>query len=300
MAKRERDIYRIGIKNLWIWLADQFKSPGTILNRKAWGVFSVYSHLRRSDRKAKKVFATKDKALKEAEVLGKRHDAHFSVYKCLYCDGWHVAKDAMKKVEQAEGHFDVKLRSDKLDVAKALSTNVPDIMPVYGGIRGRTLSSTKQRHAWKAMAEAGIRQIIDLRQDYSGEEYKELCRQYGMDYFFYPVNWRPEIIAVMVRRFPEFCQLIEKGNFYIACAMGLHRTDIALCCYWMFYGADKGVEPPALNGYVKRKGLKTDKMMRVLGAFYKYVEDTTGKPPIPLEVFKERKRILNELSKSIV
>ena len=64
MANRERDIYRIGIKNLWVWLADQFKSPGTILNRKAWGVFSVYSHLRRSDRKAKKAFASKDEALK--------------------------------------------------------------------------------------------------------------------------------------------------------------------------------------------------------------------------------------------
>ena len=53
----------------------------------------------------------------------------------------------------------------------------------------------------------------------------------------------------MVELFPFFCEKIDNGDFYIACAMGLHRTDIALCTYWVFYAADKGIAPPPIRGY---------------------------------------------------
>ena len=37
--------------------------------------------------------------------------------------------------------------------------------------------------------------------------------------------------------------------------------------------------------------------MRVLIAFYQYKKEKEGKGPMPIEVFKERKRVINELSK---
>ena len=37
--------------------------------------------------------------------------------------------------------------------------------------------------------------------------------------------------------------------------------------------------------------------MRVLNAFYQYMTEWDGKEPMPIEVFKERKKVVNELSK---
>ena len=82
----------------------------------------------------------------------------------------------------------------------------------------------------------------------------------------------------------------------IACAMGLHRTDIALCTYWVFYAADKGIAPPPLCGYRKDKGLTTQKIMRVLNAVYKYMTEKTGVEPIPEAVFRERKERIKAVS----
>ena len=104
-------------------------------------------------------------------------------------------------------------------------------------------------------------------------------------------------IAQMVALFPQFCAQIDRGDFYIACAMGLHRTDIALCTYWMFYAADKGIEPPVIRGYRQEIGLNTNKIMRVLNAFYQFKTEKDGKEPMSQEVFKERKKRINELSK---
>ena len=79
--------------------------------------------------------------------------------------------------------------------------------------------------------------------------------------------------------------------------MGLHRTDIALFTYWIFYGADKGIAPPPIRGYRKEDGHNTNKIMRVLNAMYARMTEINGAEPIPSEVFKERKKIINELSK---
>lgn len=38
--------------------------------------------------------------------------------------------------------------------------------------------------------------------------------------------------------------------------------------------------------------------MRVLNAFYQYKTEKEGKEPMPIEVFKERKKVINELSKA--
>ena len=108
----------------------------------------------------------------------------------------------------------------------------------------------------------------------------DLCKSYGFDYFYYPVDNRRVNIESMVNLFPEFCRYIDNGKFYIACAMGLHRTDIALCLYWVFYAADKGIAPPEIRGYRKDQGHNTDKIMRVINKFYQYVTESTGTEPI--------------------
>lgn len=184
-----------------------------------------------------------------------------------------------------------------MNIDRLILARIPDIAAVYGGARGRTMSSKHQRYAWPALVEAGVKRVIDLRGMDKSDRLPDLCQEYGVDYYHYPIDNDWETIASMVDKFPEFCKLIDQGDFYIACAMGLHRTDTALCTYWMFYGADRGIAAPQLHGYLKEKGLTTDKMMRVINAFYKYWTEAKGTEPIPPEVFKARKQMINREAK---
>ena len=305
-----KSIRYIKSKYIGTWIKDQLSRPdwfdNLIVNRSAWGAFSIYAHAKRSDGKSKISYKNKAKAEKAASDMTKRYGYPFTTYKCLFCDGWHVSK-AVKRNAEGKTTEEITLdkyvvnahvRPDGLDVERIMSTGIPDLAQVYGGFRGRTLSSTRQLHAWNTMIKSGISQIIDLRADYSSDFYSELCQRSGIRYFKFPVAYEDEWIVKMIELFPEFCRLIDEGRFYIACAMGLHRTDIALCTYWVFYAADKGIAPPPICGYRKDKGLTTNKIMRMLNAVYKHLTEKDGVEPIPEAVFHERKEIIKELSKS--
>ena len=180
-----------------------------------------------------------------------------------------------------------------MDIKRILELNIPDIHLAYGGVRGKTMSSRSQVYAWPIIKEAGVKTIIDLRNDCISQRMKRLCEEYGMDYFYYPVDNRADVIESMVNQFSEFCEHINRGDFYIACAMGLHRTDIALCTYWVFYGADHAIDPPTLRGYIRETGHNTSKIMRVLNAFYEKTTEKYGKEPMCADEFKRRKQIIN-------
>ena len=112
-----------------------------------------------------------------------------------------------------------------LDLNQILSTRIPDLAAVYGGVRGRTLSSHHQDNAWNVMKAAGLKQVIDLRQDYKGDRYPETCEAYGIKYFHYPVNKGRDYIANMVKDFDVFCGLIDSGDFFISCHLFIDTSN---------------------------------------------------------------------------
>ncbi len=179
-----------------------------------------------------------------------------------------------------------------MNFARLQQTRIPDLAPVYGGARGRTMSSRHQFYAWRALKEAEVKTIIDLRLTDHTDRLPALCEENGMRYFHYPVDTSAEAVAQMAELFPQLCQLMDTGDFYIACAMGLHRTDIALCTYWVFCGANKGAEPPKILGYRQEDGHNTDKLMRVLNAMYQAFTDREGITPMTDLEFKQRKNII--------
>lgn len=189
------NLKKIKPRYIGAWLKDQLSRPdwfsNLVMNRSAWGVFSIYAHARRSDGRAKISYKSKTKAEKAALDMAKRHGHPFTTYKCLFCDGWHVSK-AVKKDAEGRTSEEVALeeyavktdvKPDGLDVERILATNIPDLAQVYRGFRGRTLSSTRQLYAWNTMIKSGITQIIDLRADYSSDFYSELCQRSGISYF---------------------------------------------------------------------------------------------------------------------
>lgn len=176
-----------------------------------------------------------------------------------------------------------------MNFARLQQTHIPDLAQIYGGARGRTMSSWHQVYAWRALKEAGVITVIDLRLTDHTDRLPTLCEEYGVSYFHYPVDTSAEAIVQMVELFPQFCQLIDAGDFYIACAMGLHRTDIALNAYWIFHGADKGLAPPHICGYRQENGHSLDKLNRVLNALYVAFTERNGIEPMSQQTFKELK-----------
>lgn len=82
---------KIKLRYIGAWLKDQLSRPdwfsNLVMNRSAWGVFSIYAHARRSNGRAKISYKSKTKAEKAALDMAKRHGHPFTTYKCLFCDG---------------------------------------------------------------------------------------------------------------------------------------------------------------------------------------------------------------------
>lgn len=293
---------RIRLKELVVWFGDQLSHPHTLFKRKTWGVFSVYAHIRRSDRKVKSSSPTKEQAVEAAKLMSLKYSGQYDVYKCLYCSGWHIAKvqstdKDVSKIPTAS--IPTAMVRNNLDLDKILTSGIPDIATVFGGVRGRTMSSKQQYYAWPIIKEAGVRTIIDLREDDLHSRLKGLCDKFGMDYFYYPIYKHRDVVNIdtLINLFPELCRRIDDGRFYIACAQGLHRTDIALCLYRVFYAADKGIEAPEISGFREIDGRDTSKILRAINEFYRYWTEKNGVPLMPYEVLKQRKAVIDANSK---
>lgn len=133
-----------------------------------------------------------------------------------------------------------------------------------GGIRGESLSSKKNRKFLKPIKECGITKIIDLRDKYTSKEFPDLCERYGFEYFNIPVDSSSVSDRIIIDNFPVLFDTINGGNYYIACAQGLHRTDIALALDYVFNPAAE--EPPILIGHFREGVLKTDDISRRLNS----------------------------------
>lgn len=304
------NLIRIKYNNLKIWWTELLERGDfwrQLLNyRMTWGAFSIYSHQRRSDGKVNIIYSTRKKAFKAATNMQLKYGCSFSAYKCLFCDGWHVGKCKSSKIVTIEqSHLKpispsteiIHPSAKGLDVDIIMRSGIPDLARAYDGFRGRTLSSPRQASAWIHLVQGGINQIIDLRADYSSEGYARTCKDWGISYFHYPIAHDEESIRKMVEDFPAFCKMIDDGRFYIACAMGLHRTDIALCLYWVFYGADHGAHMPERKGYIRESGHNAGKIIRMLDHVYDAMLEMYGRRPISEKLFAERKLMIMNLFK---
>ena len=188
-----------------------------------------------------------------------------------------------------------------------LSTNIQNIDTAYGGVRGTTLSSRHNMRYWQTVVDSRIRTIIELRDEDHSDRLCRMCEIHGIRYFAFPMDSHSVPNGVIAPRLQEFFEIIDNGDFYIACAMGLHRTDMALSIYWMFHGVDNGMNPPILRGHIVDGELVLDrlnnKVFRRLNSLYAYLMNNNVIPVPDRETFAQRKRDLidfNRLQLSIV
>lgn len=164
-----------------------------------------------------------------------------------------------------------------MDTDLVLNTGIENISTVYGGVRGTTLSSRRNMRHWPSIAKAGVKTVIELREEDSSSRLCKMCERYGIHYFAFPMDSHNVPDELIAEKLEAFFHLIDKGDFYIACAMGLHRTDMALSVYWMFHGAELGMDPPILRGHIEDGEFKlnrlNNKVFRRLNSLYAYLSE---------------------------
>lgn len=94
----------IKLKNIYLALKGQLPLKRAFRNffitGNAWGMFSKNSHIRQSNGQPKVTYNTYTSALKAADKMSEKHGVHFSVYKCIFCDGFHIGKNRDNKIKK--------------------------------------------------------------------------------------------------------------------------------------------------------------------------------------------------------
>ena len=96
---------KIKFKNVYLALVEQgpirraFRN--FLITRNAWGMFHINSHIRQDTKLPKQSFPTKESANKAALSMSKKRNIHFSVYKCVFCDGYHLGKNRDNKLPKS-------------------------------------------------------------------------------------------------------------------------------------------------------------------------------------------------------
>jgi hypothetical protein len=90
------------LRNVVLVIKDQMPLRRFVRNffvtKNAWGLFYKNgSHVASYTGQPKVMYRTKKSSLKAAENMKTKTGKHFSSYKCLFCDGYHVGKNRDNK-----------------------------------------------------------------------------------------------------------------------------------------------------------------------------------------------------------
>lgn len=288
------------IKNILLSIIDQLNREGAFRNifvtHNAFGIFSIHSHISSRSNKPKVEYSSKEAAQKSAQAMSQKMGVHFSVYKCAFCDGWHIGKNAQNKKVQPKSVIKPQLPHIQNSYYEQLKNiGIVDFDAVLGkGIRGRTLSS----HPWflPRLKEAGIKNIIDLRTHDTSSKYENLVIEAGMLFHHFEMDSKRTNDRVIIDELPELFKLLDKGSFFISCAMGLHRTDIALSIYYVFHPKVPEEFIPILKGHRVNGKLRLDDIARRLNSLYRNLtEEDYNLLSLPKDYeneFMKRKKLL--------
>ena len=96
--------------------------------------------------------------------------------------------------------------------------------------------------------------------------------------------------------------LLVQGGYYIACAQGLHRTDIALLMNFLFN--PKSQEPPIMYGHFKNGRFRCDDIFYRASCIYRALSQddkiSLGLDEEFEDSFLKRKKILTETQNNYI
>lgn len=300
------------IKNLIYAVCEQLLRPqvwrNIFITHDAFGIFSRYSHISRSTGQPKMMYPSKMDAQKAADVMSKKYGVHFSVYKCVWCDGWHIGKNSRNKVKP-----DARTMTQNLLFVKQPNVlyetlrqyPIVDLAPVYDrGVRGRTLSARESKWLLEKLRESGVKVIIDLRTADYTDRYDSSVADVGLEYHNIPIDSRKTDVHQIIASLPTLFGLMDRGNFYISCAMGRHRTDIAIALYYVLHPLVHFEDVPEMKGHrnVDKKFFRCEDIATRLNSVMKAISPDElkllGLPANYESEFNRRKKHLFDVNRN--
>lgn len=147
---------------------------------------------------------------------------------------------------------------------------IEDLAPVFSnGVRGRTLSARNSCWLLPQIKKCGVKVIIDLRTADHTDRYEQKVLAAGLEYRHIAIDSKNTDVREIIDLLPSFFDWLDAGDFYLACAMGLHRTDIALAIYYVFHPDVPLENAPELKGHKKDGKLRCDDIARRLNSIMK-------------------------------
>lgn len=174
-----------------------------------------------------------------------------------------------------------------LDVSKIKALNIAHFRLVdSNSVRGITLTNQNE-NLFKELKEAGIETYIDLRHT-GGDESKlaAKCNDAGIKYFNIKLKKNIPVFSNILgtkystKEFNDYTnnfaeqlnklfKLMDKKKFYMACELGLHRTDIAVSTHYLF-NRKEPVSPPLLSHmYFKEENNHTNEYIGYIKNLYR-------------------------------
>lgn len=149
---------------------------------------------------------------------------------------------------------------------------IVDLAPVFDrGVRGRTMSGRGSNWLLDKVYEAGVKTIIDLRTADQTDRYYHNVMEAGMEYHSIPIDSKATDVHQIIASLPGLFELMDRGNFFMACAMGRHRTDIAIALYYVFHPTVPVDAVPEMKGHrnVEKKEFRYDDIAARLNSVMK-------------------------------
>ena len=149
---------------------------------------------------------------------------------------------------------------------------IVDLAPVFDrGVRGRTMSGRGSNWLLDKVYEAGVKTIIDLRTADQTDRYYHNVMEAGMKYHSIPIDSKATDVHQIIASLSGLFELMDRGNFFMACAMGRHRTDIAIALYYVFHPTVPVDAVPEMKGHrnVEKKEFRYDDIAARLNSVMK-------------------------------
>ena len=175
------------------------------------------------------------------------------------------------------------------------SLGIPNLRKVSeNGVRGESLSKKSNKKFLARMPSLGITTILDLKTADHSDRFGDFCRHSGLQYFHFPIDKAQTDVRLIIDNLPEMINLINNANFYIACAQGLHRTDIALALAFVFNPEKK--TPPTMYGHFGEGKKREEDICQRLNSVFQNLQDEDrarlNLENFTAEEFKRRKKEL--------
>lgn len=117
------------------------------------------------------------------------------------------------------------------------------------GVRGRNIV-TMPLEAFQEVKEKGIKRIVDLRSEVNSTVNGRLSIKDGkkyidtIEYVHVPVSYNNgQEDLETIKCLPKFFEAMNKGNVYIGCNLGSHRTDFAVALNYALNTQTKSASP---------------------------------------------------------